>query len=121
MKRTGMRRWLSLLMTSVIAAGSMPVLPSEAAQNTALNIAKVQIEPSEVNEERTVAVDVHIEGNEDGFLAAEFGIAYDSRLLLDSVVQETAPGNLFAYADNPSSDYIWFSGASGSKSASATR
>ena len=77
MKRTGMRRWLSLLMTSVIAAGSMPVLPAEAAQNTALNIAKVQIEPSEVNEERTVAVDVHIEGNEDGFLAAEFGIAYN--------------------------------------------
>ena len=121
MKKTGMGRWFSLLMTSVIAIGSMPAVPAASANSTALNIAKVQLEPSEINAERTVTVDVQIEGNEEGFLAAEFGIVYDSRLTLDSVVQGTALANLFAYADNPDSDYIWFSGAAGSKSASATK
>ena len=119
MKNTGMRRWLSLLMTSVIAVGSMPAVPAAAAQNTALNIAKVQIEPSEINEDRTVEVELHIEGNENGFLAAEFGVAYDSRLTLDSVVNDTAPGNLFVYVDNPDSNCIWFSGASGNAQAAS--
>ena len=113
-------RCIAVAVTSAVAAISLPIMPAAAVQNISLNIAKVQVTPSQLEESRTVAVELHIDGNEEGFLAAEFGIAYDNRLLLDSVVQDTAPGNLFVYADNPDSDYIWFSGASATKAASAT-
>ncbi|MCR4645398.1 MAG: dockerin type I repeat-containing protein [Oscillospiraceae bacterium] len=120
MKKSAFMRCIAIAVTSAVAAISLPTIPAAAVQNISLNIAKVQVTPSQLEESRTVAVELHIDGNEEGFLAAEFGIAYDNRLILDSVVQDTAPGNMFVYADNPDSDYIWFSGASASKAASAT-
>lgn len=120
MKKSAFMRCIAVAVTSAVAAISLPIMPAAAVQNISLNIAKVQVTPSQLEESRTVAVELHIDGNEEGFLAAEFGIAYDNRLLLDSVVQDTAPGNLFVYADNPDSDYIWFSGAAGNPQTSAT-
>lgn len=111
----------SVLTAAAVAAGSLPVVQAGTKQTVSLNIEKVEITADALPEDRTVDVNLRIDGNDEGFLAAEFGITYDARLTLSGVAQETSPGNLFRYADNPDSNYIWFSGASASKTDSACK
>ncbi|MDE5564239.1 MAG: hypothetical protein K2I93_03715 [Oscillospiraceae bacterium] len=116
------RRFFVAAMAMMMTIGSLPKVQAEAAQSVSLNIEKVEISAEQLAEskERQVAVNVRIEGNEAGFLAAEFGIVYDNRLTLETVNTDTEIGNCFEYMNNPETSLIWFSGANSSTGTSAS-
>ncbi len=89
-------------------------IPVEGYDIAALTIAQVSVTEEELEQTQTVAVDVQIAANTEGFLAAEFGILYDTALTLDSVDFGDGTGSCFQYACNPDSGVIWFTGASSS-------
>ncbi len=90
---------------------SMPALPTAAEDPLALRISKTELGINDVHEDRVVSVEVRIDGNENGFIASEFGIAYDSRLSLQNIRCECDAANSFSYSSAASSHTIWFSAA----------
>lgn len=112
---------LSAAAASVLLLGQLSAFPTDAAmQQASLNISKLEISKDSIAEDRIVAVDVRIDDNDAGFLAAAFGIMYDDRLILEDVVRNSSPGDTFTYTKNPNGHYAWFSGASASQSSTAT-
>lgn len=113
-------RLCAALLSAAIFLPFLPALPTAAEHTPALRIDKVEVPAETVPDSRIVSVDVMVEGNENGFLASEFGISYDERLTVDQVQLDTAAGKHFAYWDVPENHTIWFSGASASPENAAT-
>lgn len=112
---------LAAASATVLLLGNLSGFPTQAAvQHASMNISKVEILKEAVAEDRLVAVDVRIDDNEEGFLAASFGIVYDDRLILEDVIRETSPGDVFTYTKNPNGHYAWFSGAAANSANTST-
>lgn len=108
------------VVTAIMCSGIPTGFRAEAAQQApSLNISKIEVSHDSIGEDRIVSVDVRIDDNDAGFLAAGFGIVYDDRLVLEDVVRNNAPGNVFEYAENADGHIAWFSGASGDASGTA--
>lgn len=109
---------------SVILAASMvspmAALPANADQPLALYIDRIELNSADIGDDRMVSVNVDISSNEDGFIAAEFGIYYDDRLTLTHVDKSSQAGSKFHYINNSAEHRIWFSGANASASAGAS-
>ena len=88
---------------------SVPVLGGEAP---VLTIAAVQTTMESLAEDASVAVDVTLGNNPDGFLATSFGISYDPALTLEYVESRQAAGKAHCSAINADKHLVWFSGAS---------
>lgn len=111
---------ISGMMTGAEAQTTTPIAGQSQTQTAALNIAKLEIPSYDIPEDRIVSVDVRIDDNDPGFLAAEFGINYDDRLDLVDVVSASSAGDAFTYANNDNAHLAWFSAASGNASSTAT-
>ncbi len=88
---------------------SFPVLGGETP---VLTISAVQTTMESLTENATVAVDVTLGNNPDGFLATSFGISYDPALTLEYVESQQAAGKAHCSAINADEHLVWFSGAS---------
>ncbi len=108
---------LALLMTIL----QMPVVPTDAEEQLAMRISKLNVSESEIGENRLLSVDVLIEGNEKGFLAAEFGVAYDTRLALQSITPCCKAAESFVFNSTSENHMIWFSGANVNAESGATK
>ncbi len=114
---------MAACIAAVLIVSAVPVLPisaEETESQVALRIDRVELSPNDVPEDRTVSVNVQVSENQKGFLAAEFGISYDSRLTLKEVHKDII-GDAFQYKCNPEENFIWFSGASSFGSEVASR
>ena len=107
------------LSALLIACPLLP-LPTAAEDRIAMRIDKIEVIPDEIPADRLISVDIRIEGNEEGFIASEFGIAFDDRLTLQEVHSDTAAGSVFSYCCVPESHMVWFSGASATAEKCAT-
>ena len=105
------RRALAGALTAAILSGSPAAFPVHAEDPLALRISKVEITKETIREDRLLSVDVEIEGNERGFLAAEFGIVYDSRLTLQTITPCCDAAECFSYSSTSKNHMIWFSGS----------
>ena len=101
--------WLAV-MTTLLFTPAVPAVAEE--QQLALRIPKLTVSESEIGEDRLLSVDISVEGNEKGFLAAEFGIAFDSRLALQSIQPCCDAARSFSFTSTSENHMIWFSGAS---------
>ncbi len=110
---------LSVLLAASMVS-PMAALPVSAEQPLALYIDRVELNSEEIGDNRTVSVNVNISGNEKGFLAAEFGIHYDERLMLSHVDMSSQAGSGFHYTNNSAEHLLWFSGANAFASAGAS-
>ena len=111
MKQHNLLRWVSGVVSSLCLLAALPVIPAEASGEIALRISKTIVSEAELGENRLQSVDVTIEGNENGFFAAEFGIAYDSRLALQSITPCCKAAECFLFSSTSENHMIWFSGA----------
>ncbi len=128
--RSVIRRAASLVTAAAFGSAVLLQLPvqTSAEQPITMTIDKVQyIEPESlpVDENgnplpRTATVSVRINGNTDGYRAAEFGITYDSRLVLQSAEAAPLSGAVFSYAVNPQNELIWIGLASSDAELTAT-
>lgn len=116
-----MRRFCCFCTSAVFlaASGILPV-PVAAAATPSLSISQVSVTEDAIAQGSAVAVDVLLNDNTEGFLAASFGIAFDTALTFDHVDFGNDAGSCFEYACNQELGALWFSGASGSAEDSAT-
>ena len=114
------KKTAALVLSGILALASVPAVPAAAETPLAMRIAKVEVDEASLGESRLVSVDVRIEGNENGFIASEFGIAFDERLTLAQVHTDTDAGRCFSYCSLPENHMVWFSGANGTAGAGAT-
>ena len=120
MKRLNLLRWISGGLASLLIFSAIPAVPASAGNEIAMRISKTIVSESEIRENRLRSVDVMIEGNENGFYAAEFGIAYDSRLALQSVTPCCKAAECFVFSSTSENHMIWFSGANVNPASAAT-
>ena len=111
MKRKDILQCISGVLASVCLLAALPSIPAAAGGEIAMRISKTVVSEAELGEKRLQSVDVTIEGNESGFLAAEFGIAYDSRLALQSITPCCKAAESFLFSSTSENHMIWFSGA----------
>ena len=111
MKRQNLMRWVSGVLSALCLLPALPAVPAAAASEIAMRISKTAVNESELGKNRLQSVDVTIEGNENGFYAAEFGIAYDSRLSLQSITPCCKAAESFLFSSTSENHMIWFSGA----------
>lgn len=120
MKLWNVLKTFSVGVAAVMLLVGMPAFPTAAEEPLALYIDEVNVDEEVVAEDKNVVVTVSVDGNENGFLAAEFGLNYDSRLTLVEVNNNFHPGERFVYYNNETTHIIWFSGANASASAGAS-
>lgn len=120
MKKYAFRKTAAVLLSGILALASLPAIPAAAEDALALRIAKVEVDAETLGEDRLVSVEVRLEGNERGFIASEFGIAFDERLTLAEIRSDSDAGRAFNYYCETENHMIWFSGASGDAEACAT-
>ena len=126
--RRSAERLLSILMAGALLCCAAPAAPvtAAAADPSVLSIEKVMYTvPAATGGEEDadrllVDVPIRVDGNEEGFLAAEFGVTYDSRLTVAGVKAD-APLSTMGYADSPENDLIWFACAAASPEDTATQ
>lgn len=109
--RQSISKFCAALMAGVITWFCIPAIPTTAKDNLSLRIANVEVDPASLGDDRLVTVDVRISGNDQGFIASEFGIAFDNRLKLQNVRTVGDIGAAFNYASTEDHHMIWFSGA----------
>ena len=114
------RKAAALLLSGSVFLASLPPVPIAAEEPLALRIAKVEVDAASLGENRLVSVEVRLDGNENGFIASEFGIAFDERLTLSEVRADSDAGRSFSYYCVPENHMVWFSGASGDAVSSST-
>ncbi len=111
---------MAACLTSMMLLNNYVGFRPMAAQAVSLNIAKIELAKTDVSDDRIVNVDVRIDDNDAGFLAAEFGIVYDERLKLENIVQDSTPGNTFTWVNNDEKHLTWFSAASGNSDSTSS-
>lgn len=100
-----------------IAASLTLLLSTIPMPARAVSVPILSIESSEVTLDQaaageTIALEVTISDNPDGFLATSFGIQYDDDLTLVDVQTENAAGIAHTFCVNEKRSLIWFCGAS---------
>ncbi len=119
MNCSSLSKMVSFLLAVFILVFAVPSLPVGSAETPALNIAQVTLTEDELAAGGTVAVDVTISGNSEGFLATSFGITYDTALTFMYAETSGAAGMAHSYSHNPEKGLLWFSGAAGSADSTA--
>ncbi len=122
MKSSCFLKSCSMLAAALLFTGSIFTfvpLTVSSESTPVLSIEQVKVTEEEFASGRSVAVDVSIRDNPDGFLATSFGIQYDSALVFEDAVAVNAAGYAHAFAHNPDTSLLWFSGADTSGSSSA--
>ncbi len=109
--RLGATKLCAVLLAGLTMGHCLPAIPTAAADHLRLRISNVEVDSTLLDTNRVVTVDVDIDGNDQGFIAAEFGIAFDSRLKLQSIRTEGDTGNAFSFSSTEENHMIWFSGA----------
>ena len=120
MKQQTILRWIFGGLAPLLLIWQLPVIPADAGGDIAMRISKTTVTDAELADNRLRSVDVIIEGNENGFYAAEFGIAYDSRLALQSITPCCKAAESFCFNSTSENHMIWFSGANADPKNAAT-
>ncbi len=115
MKSGCFSKTISVIAAAILTVCSVAPSPASCNNTPSLKIAQVEVENLPADGE-SVAVDVSISGNTEGFLATSFGIQYDTALTLTEVVCVNAAGTAHSAVNNPNRSLVWFSGAAGSAS-----
>lgn len=106
------------LVSAMMAVASIPFLTLSASAETVptLNMKNTTVTSEDLAETRNVGVDLVLTNN-DGFLAASFGIRYDDRLEYTDFVPYSEAGDAFEVVCNEEEHLLWFMGAGGTQAA----
>ncbi|MBQ2265088.1 MAG: hypothetical protein II341_06740 [Oscillospiraceae bacterium] len=100
----------ALAACAAMLAGMLP-LPTAAGSVPVLTIESAEITPEQAAAGETIAMEVTITDNTEGFLATSYGITYDNDLILEDVRAENAAGASHSWCINPQKNLVWFCGA----------
>lgn len=106
-------RWkhCAFFLAGVMMAGlCSPVTSVSAEALPALRMGTTHVDPASLGDDRIVTVTLSFDAYDTGFLAAEFGLLYDSRLTVADVRAQEAAADFTSYL-SAEHNMLWFSGA----------
>ncbi|MDE7122464.1 MAG: Ig-like domain-containing protein, partial [Oscillospiraceae bacterium] len=110
--------FVSAMMT--LAAVPFFTVTAAAEEAPVLNMRNTVVTSEDLATNRNVGIDLVVNGNEGGFLAASFGIRYDDRLEYTDFVPNSETGDAFEVICNEEENLLWFVGAGGTQADTAS-